>query len=327
MFKKILYFLQLIAIFLILEFNKQHLFYATRGMSELPLSISLVTSSPWPIYSLTYLNTFLLLGGCFLFRKKWLQVLVTLLIAYRYSPPFGEVLSIGNFLSSILITPFIAIALYLISRPLTISKRGLILSATIFYGVKLIALLTFFGFLPKPISVNSTLTTPKALKTRMVLATEDLLFFHHFGIDLPRFVQVTYQYISTGSTLRGGSTITMQLMKVRYLNETKALRSKFFQLVLAVLYETLYGKERILTEYLTEVPLGKRGDGSIIRGFTDGSLALYFTESSKLSLDQLAELCARIEDPMASSEKLKSRAQMSKFRNLSFNRYLESLDF
>ncbi len=89
-----------------------------------------------------------------------------------------------------------------------------------------------------------------------LIATEDIRFFRHSGIDFRGLVRVI-KGILTGSNSGGGSTISQQLAKMLFPREpnTSPLRlvlRKFKEWIIAVKLERSYTKEEILTMYLNK---------------------------------------------------------------------------
>ncbi len=97
-----------------------------------------------------------------------------------------------------------------------------------------------------------------------LLATEDIRFFDHPGIDPIGVAAVPY-YLLTGRK-RGASTITQQLAKNLFPRERHPtflhlVLRKFKEWVIAVRLEYLYTKEEILTMYLNTVDFGSNAYG------------------------------------------------------------------
>lgn len=106
-----------------------------------------------------------------------------------------------------------------------------------------------------------------------LIATEDVRFYKHHGIDLIGFMSSMFS-TATGGEKRGGSTITQQLAK--NLFETRRKRSQgfikhvpFFRTIVykckewltALKIEHVYNKQQILTLYLNTVPFGHNSFG------------------------------------------------------------------
>ena len=100
-----------------------------------------------------------------------------------------------------------------------------------------------------------------------LVATEDVRFFEHSGVD---FRSLVSSLVSTASgDRRGASTITQQLAKnlyrtrnkkseglIKYVPGLRTLIYKFKELMTAIKLEGYYTKPQILTLYLNTVPFG-----------------------------------------------------------------------
>ncbi|MGK0255237.1 MAG: penicillin-binding protein 1A, partial [Mariniflexile sp.] len=99
---------------------------------------------------------------------------------------------------------------------------------------------------------------PKHLIDALV-ATEDVRFFEHDGIDNVSLLRVFVKsIILRDKSAGGGSTITLQLAKNLYGRNNYRLFSmvinKFRESIIAKRMEAIYSKEEILTMYLNTVP-------------------------------------------------------------------------
>jgi len=95
-----------------------------------------------------------------------------------------------------------------------------------------------------------------------LVATEDVRFFEHKGVDTRSLFRVLFKTILAGNRRSGGgSTITQQLAKNMYGREKTGIfsivRNKVREILLAHRIEETYSKEEILTLYLNTVPFGE----------------------------------------------------------------------
>lgn len=91
------------------------------------------------------------------------------------------------------------------------------------------------------------------------IAIEDKNFYHHRGISIKGLTQASiYNIWKKGSQdgLRGGSTITQQLIKSVFLSNEKTLQRKLREGILAVIIETKLSKDEILERYFNQVAYG-----------------------------------------------------------------------
>ena len=112
---------------------------------------------------------------------------------------------------------------------------------------------------------NRTPVTFDELPTHLVdalIATEDIRFYSHSGIDFKRTFGAALKFGKDG----GGSTITQQLAKLLFTGEgskdiIERLTQKFKEYIIAVRLERNYTKDEIITQYLNLYDFGNNGDG------------------------------------------------------------------
>ncbi|MEO1402056.1 MAG: penicillin-binding protein 1A [Cyanobacteria bacterium J06635_1] len=127
---------------------------------------------------------------------------------------------------------------------------------------------------------------------RAVLAIEDSSFFTHEGINptgIGRAMLANYQ---AGSTVQGGSTITMQLVKNLFLTPERAVSRKVVEAVLALRIEQIFEKNEIFELYLNQVYWGHNTYGA------ETAAQSYFNKSAKdLTLAESAMMAGLIQAP------------------------------
>lgn len=91
-----------------------------------------------------------------------------------------------------------------------------------------------------------------------VLTSEDGNFFYHYGFNEDAFRKSIATNYKAKKFLRGGSTISMQLVKNVYLNRKKTIARKAEEALIVWLIESnrLYSKERMLEVYFNIIELG-----------------------------------------------------------------------
>jgi penicillin-binding protein 1A len=87
------------------------------------------------------------------------------------------------------------------------------------------------------------------------IATEDIRFYYHNGVDIKRLFSAVVGNLTNTSTA-GGSTITQQLIKNRILSPERTLKRKAQEAYLALQLEASFTKEQILEAYLNSINLG-----------------------------------------------------------------------
>lgn len=89
-----------------------------------------------------------------------------------------------------------------------------------------------------------------------LVAIEDSRFYEHGGIDVRGIARALVKDVVKGKLAEGGSTITQQLIKNRYLSGEKTIDRKFREAQLAIEFEHKYTKKQILEMYLNEIYYG-----------------------------------------------------------------------
>lgn len=149
---------------------------------------------------------------------------------------------------------------------------------------------------------------PEIIK-QIYLISEDKEFYHHIGFNLSAITRAVVVNSSQNSSEQGGSTITQQLVRMRYLSEEKTYERKLTELFYAHELEQLYDKEEILEMYLNEIYFGHQVYGI-------GAAASYYFQKplDELSLAQMAFIAAipnnpSLYDPLKHFENTKARQE------------------
>lgn len=111
------------------------------------------------------------------------------------------------------------------------------------------------------------------------LLHEDRHYYHHFAVNPVAMVRALYSTYLSGVRRVGGSTISMQVARMRYHIYSRSLSGKVAQMVTAIWLELRYSKDEILEAYLNLVPCGKN-----IEGVPAASLIYFGKPASKLQL-------------------------------------------
>jgi len=141
----------------------------------------------------------------------------------------------------------------------------------------------------------------------MLLAYEDQHFRQHHGVDYAALGRAAFQWARSGHIVSGGSTLTMQT--VRLLNrvktqasesdddsppqkEERSLSIKARQVMQALALEERLGKKEILDLYFMLAPYGGN-----LEGIRAASLAYFGKEPKRLSVGEAALLVALPQSP------------------------------
>lgn len=127
-----------------------------------------------------------------------------------------------------------------------------------------------------------------------VLTSEDGNFFFHNGFNEDAFRKSIATNYKAKKFLRGGSTISMQLVKNVYLNRKKTIARKAEEALIVWLIESnrLFSKERMLEVYFNIIELGPN-----IYGIGEASQFYFKKSPSSLSLPESIFLASLLPHP------------------------------
>ena len=130
-----------------------------------------------------------------------------------------------------------------------------------------------------------------------VLAIEDRRFYDHPGIDPLAIVGAFFTYvIGNKSYMRGGSTLTQQLVKNTFLTPERTPKRKFQEWILSIALERRLTKDQVLELYLNDVWLGQRGSFAI-HGVPEASRLFFGKDIANVSLAEAATIAGVIQSP------------------------------
>jgi penicillin-binding protein 1B len=129
-----------------------------------------------------------------------------------------------------------------------------------------------------------------------VLAVEDRRFFDHWGVDVRRVAGAAVANLRARRVVQGGSTLTQQLAKNRFLSARRTPTRKAREAAMALVLEARYSKERILEAYLNEIYLGQNGSLAI-HGVGSAARAYFGKDVSRLEARESALLAGLIRGP------------------------------
>lgn len=120
---------------------------------------------------------------------------------------------------------------------------------------------------------------------KCITTFEDKRFFYHPGVDPIAFARACFQNIKTKNIVSGGSTLTMQVIRLNRGNKHRNIFNKVIESVLAVRLECTNTKKTILALYASNAPFGSNIVG------LDAAAWRYFGRSAdKLSWGEMAAL-------------------------------------
>lgn len=125
---------------------------------------------------------------------------------------------------------------------------------------------------------------PEKFKTS-IIAFEDRCFMYHPGVNPASLVRAFIQNIRVGQIVSGGSTLSMQVIRLSRKNQPRTISEKMIEIVLALRLELRYTKSEILALYAAHAPFG----GNVV-GIDAASWRYYGRPSDQLSWAESATL-------------------------------------
>ncbi|MDL2240074.1 penicillin-binding protein 1C [Bacteroidales bacterium OttesenSCG-928-K22] len=120
---------------------------------------------------------------------------------------------------------------------------------------------------------------------RCLTQYEDKWFFYHWGINPVSIVSSAIDNIQSKEIVRGGSTITMQVVRLSRDGKERTFKEKIIESILALRLELKYSKTEILQLYAANAPFG----GNVV-GIDAAAWRYFNTSVDRLSWSELALL-------------------------------------
>lgn len=146
---------------------------------------------------------------------------------------------------------------------------------------------------------------------------EDKRFYQHWGIDPRAFLRALGQNFRAGKVVSGGSTLSMQVIRLSRKNKPRNLFQKMVEAVLATRLEWRYSKEEILELYSAHAPFG----GNVV-GLEAASWRYYGKAPNLLSWGEASTLAVLPNSP-ALIHPGRNRAALLSKRNRLLDRLVE----
>jgi len=89
-----------------------------------------------------------------------------------------------------------------------------------------------------------------------LLEFEDRRFYQHHGIDVRALGRAMKQNLTAGKIVSGGSTISMQLMRLSRKGKSRSVFQKLIEAILATRLELRYSKKELISLYAAHAPFG-----------------------------------------------------------------------
>lgn len=145
---------------------------------------------------------------------------------------------------------------------------------------------------------------------------EDKRFFYHPGIDPIAMVRALRKNIQNKRTSQGGSTLTMQVIRLSLQNSRRSVWNKLKESILAVRLECSYSKKEIMALYAGNAPFG-----SNVVGLEAAAWRYFGRSADKLSWGETASLAVLPNSP-ALVHPGKNRNVLLQKRNALLNKLL-----
>lgn len=120
---------------------------------------------------------------------------------------------------------------------------------------------------------------------KTVLNFEDEYFFYHIGFNPVSLFRAIKQNVQKGGIHSGGSTITMQTIRLASDNPARTYLQKIKEIILATRLEIALSKNEILSQYVSNAPFG----GNVV-GIEAASWRYFKRRPSELSWAEAATL-------------------------------------
>ena len=125
-----------------------------------------------------------------------------------------------------------------------------------------------------------------------VIAAEDARFYQHHGFDW-HAIQIAAEEDIEGGSIRGGSTLTQQLVKNLLFGTGRSILRKGVEFTLVPVAELVLGKQRILELYLNVVEWGPG-----VYGAESACRYYYRTSARNVGREDAARLAAILPLPL-----------------------------
>jgi penicillin-binding protein 1C len=118
-----------------------------------------------------------------------------------------------------------------------------------------------------------------------IVQFEDRNFYKHIGVSFSGIGRAILQNFRSGKRVSGGSTLTMQLIRLMRKNPPRTYSEKVYEMVLATRVEIRYSKDEILRLYSSHAPFGNN-----VVGLDAASWRFFGRPANRLSWSESATL-------------------------------------
>lgn len=118
-----------------------------------------------------------------------------------------------------------------------------------------------------------------------IIQFEDRSFFSHHGFNPAAFIRAVIQNIRAKKIVSGGSTLSMQVIRLMRNKKSRSVPEKIIEIIMALRLELTYSKREILSLYASNAPFG----GNVV-GIDAAAWRYFGREPEKLSWAESATL-------------------------------------
>ena len=155
-----------------------------------------------------------------------------------------------------------------------------------------------------------------------LITFEDKRFFSHRGVDLTALLRACRQNLTSGKIVSGGSTLSMQVVRIARGNPPRTYMEKFKELFLAWRLEQQYTKYEILQMYAMHAPFG----GNIV-GMQAASEKYFHRSPEQLSWAEAAFLAILPNAPALKNRQMLKEKRDGLLKKLHKKKWLNDEDY
>lgn len=127
---------------------------------------------------------------------------------------------------------------------------------------------------------------------QVFILSEDKEFYNHVGFNVSAIARAIVANSAAQESQQGGSTITQQLVRMRYLTQEKTYERKLMELFYAYKLEEMFSKEKIFEMYLNESYYGNQ-----VYGLAGAATYYFGRQMNDLTVAEIVFLCAIPNNP------------------------------
>jgi len=162
--------------------------------------------------------------------------------------------------------------------------------------------------------------------SQCIIQFEDAHFYQHWGFNPISILKAFRENIKAKKVIRGGSTLTQQVIRLSRKNKSRSYTEKLIELFLATRLEFRYSKDKILSLYASHAPFG----GNIV-GLDAASWRYFGQNPSSLSWAENATLAVLPNAPslihINKNRKLLLKKRNRLLKKLHTNKIIDSLTY